>query len=213
MRAYGPDRRQINLLASFLAGLWLSVTPALAASVKILAFGDSLTAGLGLSLDDAFPTRLQAALAAKGYDATVVDAGISGDTTAGGLARLDWTLADHPDYALVELGGNDALRGIDPKLTRNNLDQILAKLRAAGVKTILLGMKAPGNWGPGYVAAFDQIYPDLATKYGIALYPFFLDGVALDPKLNQADMVHPNAAGVETIVARFLPVIEKALGR
>ena len=213
LRAYGPDRRQINLLVSLLTVLWLSISPALAASVKILAFGDSLTAGLGLPLDDAFPTRLQAALAAKGYDATVINAGISGDTTAGGLARLDWTLADHPDYVLVELGANDALRGIDPKLTRSNLDQILAKLHAAGVKTILLGMKAPGNWGPGYAAAFDRIYPDLAAKYGIPLYPFLLDGVALDPKLNQADMVHPNAAGVEIIVAKILPLIEFALGR
>jgi acyl-CoA thioesterase-1 len=181
--------------------------------VRILAFGDSLTAGYGLPLADAFPTRLQAALMAAGIDSVIINAGVSGDTTAGGLARLDWALADHPDYALVELGANDALRGIDPKVVRANLDAILTKLQAAGVKPLLLGMKAPRNWGPEYQAAFDRIYPDLAEAHHVPLYPFFLAGVALDPKLNQPDMLHPNARSVGVIVARVLPAVERLLGK
>lgn len=211
LEAYGSERRGFNrLLLGLLALLALS-PPAGADPVKILALGDSLTAGLGLAEDDSFPARLQAALIKDGHDVSVINGGVSGDTSAGGLARLDWALADHPTLALVELGANDTLRGISPAVTRSNLDQILAKLIAAGVKPILLGMKAPGNWGPGYARDFDKIYPDLATQYKIPLYPFILDGVALDPKYTQPDGMHPNPQGVTVIVAHLLPVVERAL--
>jgi acyl-CoA thioesterase-1 len=179
----------------------------------ILAFGDSLTAGFGLAPDEAFPVRLAARLKADGYDVEVANAGVSGDTTSGGLARIDWALAAHPDIVLLELGANDMLRGIDPKLVQANLDAMLARLTAAHIKVLLTGMKAPGNWGADYRQAFDGIYPALAKKYGVPLYPFFLDGVALDEKLNQADGLHPNKAGVEVIVTRIAPAIERLLGR
>lgn len=206
IRAYGPALRLFNVLFLSAAFLLMASTPAEAA--KLLALGDSLTAGFGLPPDQGFTARLQAALKAKGSSVEVINAGISGDTTAGGLARLDWSLADHPDFALVELGANDGLRGTDPKETAGNLDQILARLQAAHVKVLLCGMKALRNWGPEYGQAFDAIYPDLAKKYDVPLYPFFLDGVVLDPKLNQPDMLHPNAAGVDIIVQRILPMVE-----
>ena len=156
--------------------------------------------------------RLAARLKADGYNVEVANGGVSGDTTSGGLARLDWALAAHPDIVLLELGANDMLRGIDPKLAHSNLDAILARLTAAHVKVLLIGMKAPGNWGPDYRQAFDGIYPALAEKYHVPLYPFFLDGVALDEKLNQADGLHPNKAGVEVIVTRIAPAVEHMLG-
>jgi acyl-CoA thioesterase-1 len=206
--AYGPALRLVNayLVAAVFCASLLAV-PAEAA--KLLALGDSLTAGFGLPTEQGFTTRLQAALAADGRKIETINAGISGDTTAGGLARLDWALADHPDFALIELGANDALRGLDPKETRANLDRILARLESEHVKILLCGMIALRNWGPEYTRDFNAIYPDLAQKYGVPLYPFFLDGVALDPKLNQADMLHPNAAGVDVIVAKLLPMVEK----
>ncbi|MGB8843818.1 MAG: arylesterase [Aliidongia sp.] len=182
-----------------------------AAAAKLLALGDSLTAGFGLPSEQGFTARLQAALAAAGTKIDIINAGISGDTSAGGLARLDWALADQPDFAIVELGANDALRGLDPKETRANLDRILAQLQAAHVKVLLCGMRALHNWGPDYTADFEAIFPDLAAKYGVPLYPFFLEGVALDPKLNQPDMLHPNAAGVNVIVGRLLPSVEKLI--
>ena len=215
--AYGPAFRLVNLgrraaVAVFCATLLLaSATPSMAAT-KLLALGDSLTAGFGLAPEQGFTTRLQLALQADGRKIEIINAGISGDTTAGGLARLDWALADHPDFALVELGANDALRGIDPKETRANLDQILARLQAAHVKILLCGMLALENWGPEYAHDFEAIYPALAAKYAVPLYPFFLDGVALDPKLNQADMLHPNPEGVDIIVKRLLPAVEKLVG-
>ena len=180
---------------------------------RLLAFGDSLTAGYGLAPGEAFPAQLAARLKADGVVAEVINAGVSGDTTAGGLARLDWALGDHPDYALVEFGANDALRGIDPGATYDNLDRILARLKAAKVSVLLLGMRAPANWGRAYQEEFDAIYPKLAKKYGVPLYPFFLDGVALDPKYTQPDGLHPNAAGVATIVARVAPYVERLLTR
>lgn len=179
---------------------------------RIVAFGDSLTAGYGLPISEAFPARLAARLKKDGYAVEVINAGVSGDTTSGGLARLDWAMRDRPDLFLLELGANDALRGIDPKLTRANLDAMLARLSKARIKVLLIGMEAPGNWGPAYQKSFDAIYPDLAKKYDVPLYPFFLDGVALDEKLNQADMLHPNAAGVDVIVGRIAPIVEKLLG-
>ncbi len=160
---------------------------------------------------DAFPARLQGQLARDGIAAEVINGGISGDTTAGGLARLDWALSDHPDVVLLELGANDALRGIDPKLTYANLDKMLAHLTAMRVKVLLLGMRAPPNWGRDYQKEFDAIYPALAEKYRVPLYPFFLDGVAMDPGLNQGDGLHPNAKGVDAIVARVEPYVTRLL--
>lgn len=182
------------------------------AAPRILAFGDSLVAGFGLSSpSQSFPARLQAQLAGAGLAAEVVNGGISGDTSAGGLARLDWALAGHPDLVLLELGANDALRGIDPKLTYDNLDKILAHLQETGTKVLLIGMRAPANWGRDYQIDFDAIYPKLAAKYRVPLYPFFLEGVALDPALNQGDGLHPNARGVDVIVARIAPSVTRAL--
>ncbi len=182
-----------------------------AAGTRILALGDSLTAGFGVAPDQAFPVRLQARLAAAGIPAEVVNGGVSGDTSAGGLARLDWALADRPDIVLVELGANDALRGIDPRITYANLDKILARLKASGAKIMLLGMRAPPNWGSRYQTEFDAIYPKLADKYHVTLYPFFLDGVAMDPALNQGDGLHPNARGVEIIAERIEPYVARLL--
>jgi acyl-CoA thioesterase I len=184
-----------------------------AASSRVLAFGDSLTAGYGLPPGEAFPVRLQARLAADGYKVQIANGGVSGDTTAGGLARLDWALADKPDVVLVEFGANDMLRGIDPKVTFDNLDRIMARIAQSGAKMLLLGMKAASNWGPEYQNAFDAIYPTLAAKYHVPLYPFFLDGVATDATLNQADGLHPNPQGVARIVDRVSPYLERLLGR
>lgn len=184
---------------------------AAAGQIRLMVLGDSLTAGYGLPEKDAFTARLQAALERSGIDAAVLNAGVSGDTTAGGLARIDWALADKPTHAIVELGANDALRGIDPKETRRNLEAIIGRLQAAGVKVMLAGMYAPPNWGKEYEADFRSIYPDLAEKYGIGLYPFFLDGAAARPELNQPDGIHPNEKGVEVIVERIMPSVRRLL--
>lgn len=190
--------------------------PAVAAPLRILAFGDSLTAGFGLAASDAFPAKLADALRAKGYDVQMMNAGISGDTTAGGRARLDWALGtnpgEKPNYAIVELGANDALRGVDPKLTYENLDAILAKLQAAGIKTLLAGMYAPRNMGPDYARQFDGLYPQLQKKYHVPLYPFFLDGVVNHPELTLPDGLHPTAKGVDRIVSGILPLVMTWIG-
>ena len=175
--------------------------------VRLVALGDSLVAGFGLLPEDGFVPQLEAALRDRGYRVDVIDAGVSGDTTAGGLARLDWVLAENPDMMLVELGANDGLRGIDPDVARANLAAILDRLTEEGLPTLLAGMYAPPNFGPAYVASFNRIYPELAETYGVPLYPFFLDGVATDPALNQGDGIHPNAAGVREIVRRILPAV------
>jgi acyl-CoA thioesterase-1 len=177
----------------------------------ILDFGDSLTAGYGLMPEQAFPARLEAWLRARGIATKVINAGVSGDTTAGGLARLDWALADKPDLVILAMGANDALRGIDPRLTYANLDKILTRIQAAGAKVLLLGMRAPPNWGRRYQAQFDAIFPDLATKHHVSLYPFFLDGVALDPALNQSDGLHPTARGADIIAERVAPLVQGLL--
>jgi acyl-CoA thioesterase-1 len=181
--------------------------------ITIVAFGDSLTAGYGLKASDSFPVQLQMALRAKGYKVTIINAGVSGDTTSGGLERLAWALQPKPDGVILELGANDALRGVDPKVPRANLDKMLATVTSQGIDVLLAGMKAPNNWGPDYSKAFDAIYPDLAAKYGITLYPFFLDGVALDAALTQSDGLHPSAAGVLEIVKRILPDVEALVQR
>jgi acyl-CoA thioesterase-1 len=179
--------------------------------------GDSLTAGYGLAQADAFTPRLQAALRADGIDAVVHNAGVSGDTSAGGRARVSWALqgvpGGRPDLVVVELGANDALRGIDPQATESNLAAILEALAKQGVPALLAGMKAPPNLGREYVAAFEAIFPGLAARFGVPLYPFFLEGVAANPRLNQADGIHPNAAGVDVIVAAIKPHVIAALGR
>jgi acyl-CoA thioesterase I len=178
----------------------------------ILAFGDSLTAGLGLPADEAFPAQLEARLKAMGVAARVVNAGVSGDTTADGLARLDWSLADKPDLVILELGANDMLRGIDPKLARANLAALIAKIRKSGSKVLLAGMKSVPNWGIQYRKSFDAIYPALAREDHVALYPFFLDGAAMDPALTQPDGLHPNAKGVAIVVERIAPYVVRLLG-
>jgi len=179
----------------------------------VVAFGDSLTAGYGVADADAFPTRLAAALAARGTPVRMINAGVSGDTSAGGLARLDWMLADRPDLVIVELGANDGLRALDPAKTFDNLDAILARLKAEGVAVLLTGMQAPPNLGAEYGAAFNSVFTRLAARYDVVFYPFFLDGVAAVPALNQADGIHPNAAGVDQIVDRILPYVVEALER
>lgn len=201
----------IAAVALALAALLAPPAPAAGAGpVRILALGDSLTAGYGLASDQAFPVRLEKALKARGIEAVVDNAGVSGDTTAGGLARLDWALdGSKPQLAIVELGANDGLRGLDPAATRKNLDAILTRLKAAGVRVLLAGMYAPPNLGRDYGREFNAIYPELAEKHKVALYPFFLDGVAANPALNQADGIHPTAKGVDVIVERILPAVAK----
>ena len=177
-----------------------------------LALGDSLTAGYGLSNEDGFTKQLEAALNEAGVRATVVNGGVSGDTSAGGLARADWLLSDKPSLVIVELGANDALRGLEPADTRRNLDALVAKIKTFGARVLVAGMLAPPNLGRDYAAEFNPIFPDVAKAHKVALYPFFLDGVAADPALNQADGIHPNAKGVSVIVQRMLPVLLKTLG-
>jgi len=195
-----------------IALLAILCVPAFAAApVKILMFGTSLTQGLGLPPGTELPAVLQAKLDANGVQAKVINAGVSGDTSADGLSRIDWSLADKPDVAIVELGSNDALRGLDPAITEKNIAAVLAKFEAAHVPVLLLGMKAPRNLGPEYAARFDAMYPRLAARYHDMLDPFVLDGVALDPKLNQADGMHPNPAGVQVITAHLLPYVRKLI--
>jgi acyl-CoA thioesterase-1 len=195
-------------LFALIAALVISTT-AFAAPIKILALGTSLTQGYGLPPGTEIPAVLQAELKKKGIDATVINAGVSGDTSAGGLSRLDWSLADRPNAAIVELGSNDALRGIDPKSTERNLSAILAQLTVKHIPVLLLGMRAPKNYGPEYEAKFNAIYPKLARQYNVLLYPFVLDGVALNPKLNQKDGIHPNPAGVKIVVGKLMPDVLK----
>jgi acyl-CoA thioesterase-1 len=211
---YGRFAAAVNSL--LIAILCVSMVHAQTAPVKSdpvkLAFlGDSLAAGYGVSPAQAIPARLEAALKKEGRNVAIANHGVSGDTTAGGLGRIDWMLADKPDIVIVELGANDALRATDPASTERNLDAIITKLKEAGVTVWLAGMLAPRNYGPEYAAQFDGLYKRLADKHGVALYPFFLDGVAQDPALNQADGIHPNPKGVDVIVERLLPFVTKNL--
>ena len=182
-----------------------------AQTLRIAMLGDSITAGYGLKPQEALPVKLEAALKAAGRDIAVVNHGVSGDTTAGGLARVDWMMGDKPRLVLVALGGNDALRGTDPAETERNLDAIITRLKAEGAAVMLFGMAAPRNYGPEYTKAFDGLYPRLAEKHKIPLYPFLLDGVAMERELNQADGIHPNIKGVEILVTRIAPAVLKAL--
>jgi acyl-CoA thioesterase-1 len=191
-----------------------AVQPAHAqAPVKIVAFGDSLTAGYGLPDNEGFVPRLQAALAGNGIAAEIQNAGVSGDTASDGLARLDWSVPDGTEAVILELGANDMLRGFRPEVTRDALDTILRRLTARHIAVLLCGMRSAPNLGPEYGAAFERIYPELAVKYDVLIYPFFLDGAAADLKLLQHDGLHPNAAGVDVIVARILPKVKELIAR
>lgn len=210
-------------LLAFAVAVCLSVTtPSLYVSpakadqepVRVLVLGDSLTAGYGLDdLSDAFPAQLERALLDKGYAVDIVPGGVSGDTTAGGRSRLDWSLADNPDAVIVELGGNDGLRAINPAVTYDNLAAILTRLEAEGVPVLLAGMLAPPNLGRDYGDRFAGVFERLSEEFDVVFYPFFLDGVAGDPALNQDDRIHPNTDGVKIIVERILPYVERLLSR
>ena len=180
--------------------------------IKMVVLGDSLSAGLGLSAAAAFPARLKESLKIKGIGVDMINAGVSGDTSSGGRDRLDWSVPEGTDAVILELGANDALRGTDPKVTRAALTDILARLKARKVAVLLCGMLAPPNYGSDYSARFNAIYPDLAKSFGVPLYPFFLEGVAADARLNQADGLHPTAEGVDVIVKNILPTVEAFLG-
>jgi len=180
--------------------------------IKMVVLGDSLSAGLGLSASSAFPARLQKSLETNGIAVDMINAGVSGDTTSGGRDRLDWSVPEGTEAVILELGANDALRGIDPRVTRAALTDILTRLKARKIAVLLCGMVAPPNYGSDYSARFNAIYPELAKSFGVPLYPFFLEGVATDARLNQADGLHPTAEGVDVIVKNILPTVEAFLG-
>jgi len=215
---YGRRTALVNapravLAAAALASAWRATAQPRAAAPRLLLLGDSLTAGYGLPQAEAFPARLQQALSAAGLAVEVVNGGVSGDTSAGGLARLDWMIGDTPpSHAVVALGANDGLRGLPPERMEANLDRIVSRLRARGVQVLLAGMAAPPNLGRDYAERFAAVFPALATRHAVALYPFFLDGVAAHPDLNQLDGIHPNPAGVAVLVERILPAIRRLLG-
>jgi acyl-CoA thioesterase-1 len=188
-----------------------AISSARAGPLEIVGFGDSLMAGFGLGPGQGFTDRLQAALRGKGYDVTVANAGVSGDTSSGGLARLDWSVPDGTQLVILELGANDMLRGVSPAITEKNLDGMLARLKQRKIAVLLAGMRAAPNLGADYQNAFDAIFPRLAEKYGVPLYPFFLDGVAGQSALQLDDGLHPNAGGVDRMVERILPTVEKTI--
>ena len=191
----------------------LFALPAEARTLSIVAFGDSLTAGLGLAPGEAYPDRLQEALRAAGHDVSIANAGVSGDTASAAQARVDWSVPEGTDGVILVLGGNDILRGIDPAVTRKALSAILARLQERGIPVLLAGMRAPANLGAEYAKAFDAIYPDLARDYDVVFMPFFLEGVATDPRFNQSDGIHPSEAGVAAIVRNLLPYAAELIER
>jgi acyl-CoA thioesterase-1 len=207
----------VRWIAAVNLALLLCVTQVWAADgdkpVRIVAFGDSLTAGLGLPPSEAFPAQLQKSLVAKGLKVEIANAGVSGDTTAAGLERFDWAIPDGTEAVILELGANDALRGLNPSVTRENLDKILSRLREKNIEVLLTGMLAPKNWGAPYEDEFNVIYKELAQKYGAILYPFFLDGVAMKADLNQKDGLHPTGKGIGVIVERITPSVEQLISR
>lgn len=213
-RSYGAFVRQVQRLAAIaLVTIWSGLAFAADGPVKMVVLGDSLSAGYGLPAGAAFPERLAVALKAKGIDVVMINAGVSGDTASGGLGRLDWSIPEGTEAVIVELGANDALRGLDPALTRKALDTALTKLKERKIVVLLAGMLAPRNMGPDYAKSFDAIFPELAATHGAILYPFFLEGVAGDAKLNQPDGLHPTAAGIDVIVKNILPKAEELIGR
>lgn len=206
---------RVLIVALMTAGPVLAQAPATtpAKPVKMVVLGDSLSAGLGLSAAAAFPARLQKTLADKGIKVDMINAGVSGDTSSGGRDRLDWSIPEGTEAVILELGANDALRGIDPAVTRAALSEILTRLKARKIAVLLCGMLAPPNYGSDYAARFNAIYPELSKSFGVPLYPFFLEGVAADAKLNQPDGLHPTADGVDVIVKNILPMVEAFLGK
>ncbi|WP_370691216.1 arylesterase [Bradyrhizobium sp.] len=230
VRSYGTSLRQVEgaqrMFAHMLVLSLLLLAPATAFAqaaaqataarettpVKMVVLGDSLSAGLGLSAPAAFPARLQKALQSKGIAVDMINAGVSGDTTSGGRDRLDWSVPEGTQAVILELGANDALRGVDPKVTRSALADILTRLKARGISVLLCGMLAPPNYGADYSARFNAIYPDIARQFGVPLYPFFLEGVATEARLNQPDGLHPTAEGIDVIVKNILPAVEAFLG-
>lgn len=214
---YGRVQSVIQPLARLIVGVSLLtaifLAPAAAEPLRIVALGDSLTAGAGLDADKTFPVKLEAALRARGHDVAIVNAGVSGDTARDGLARLDWSVGPDADAVIVELGANDALRGTDPVIARQAIEAILARLAERQLPVLLAGMIAPPNLGDDYGTAFNAIYGDLASQYDAILYPFFLDGVAGDAKLNLRDGIHPNPDGIDVIVERILPTVEAVIAR
>lgn len=219
---YGVRQRPINrrgmiavaLLATFFGSVFSPPASAADGPIRtIMAFGDSLTSGYGLPPADAFPVKLEAALRARGHAVRVINAGVAGDTTAGGRARLAWMLADKPDAVILELGANDGLRGLDPAETLANLRAIMEQLKAADLPVLLAGMRAPPNLGRDFGAEFDTIFATVALEYDALFYPFFLEGVAARPTLNQNDGIHPNSAGVTIVVERIIPSVEALLSR
>ena len=211
-------KRGVLGVVAVAAGVWLAASglhanEAGAREPVIVAFGDSLTAGLGLAQSEAFPAQLEQALRARGQNVKVVNSGVSGDTAAAGLARLDWALPDDASAVIIELGGNDALQGIPPEGTKAALEKIIEKVKARGLPILFAGMEAPPNMGKDYADRFRAIYPDLAARYGLVLYPFFLEGVALNDSLLQGDGIHPNTRGVAVIVEGILPKVEELLAQ
>jgi acyl-CoA thioesterase I len=203
----------MRLLLTLLLLVWFMGDRGMAQPIKLVVLGDSLTAGYGLDEGDAFPAKLEAALKAKGIDVTVVNAGVSGDTAKQGLERLDWAVDEDADAVIVELGANDALRGIDPNETRASLEKIIVRLKSRNLPVMIAGMLAPPNLGPSYKEVFDRIYPSLAGEHGLRLYPFFLDGVATIADYNLDDGMHPNARGVDEIVRRMAPKVAEFLSQ
>jgi acyl-CoA thioesterase-1 len=214
-RSYGTIAVAVKRLAAvaLLTSICALVPTVAQAAVKIVVLGDSLAAGFGLPAEASFPSRLALALTRKGLDVSVINAGVSGDTASGGLARLDWSVPEGTDAVIVELGANDMLRGVEPAVTRKALDETITRLKARNVAVLLCGMRAAPNMGSAYGRAFDAIFPALASTHGVVFYPFFLEGVAGDRQLNQPDGLHPTAAGVDAIVARILPKVEELIGR
>jgi acyl-CoA thioesterase-1 len=222
-RSYGGRRGAVQRFrpavkwAALVAGLFLTLAAGTVSAaetpLRIVVLGDSLAAGLGLPAAEAFPAKLARALKAKGWSVDITDAAVSGDTASGGLARLDWSVPEGTDAVILELGANDMLRGLDPAVTRRALDEIVRRLKERRIAVFLAGMRAAPNLGPDYVRSFEAIYADLAARYGLAFYPFFLDGVAANPALNQHDGLHPTAAGVDAIVGLILPKVEDLLAR
>ncbi|MFC4170715.1 arylesterase [Microvirga sp. GCM10011540] len=214
-RQSGPFMTIIFACAAALAAMVVPVHAPLAQEdpIRLVALGDSLTAGYGLPQEAAFPVVLERALKAKGYNVEIANAGVSGDTATAGLDRLDWSVPDGTDGVIVELGANDMLRGVDPSVPRKAIDTIVTRLKERGIPVMLAGMYASRNLGPDYVQKFDSLYPDIAKKHDLVLYPFFLDGVAGERSLNLQDGIHPTAKGVEIIVERILPTVETFLAR
>jgi len=220
MRTVPSKRGLANMVLGVLLYNWLIAAAAASAfaqapgpKIRIAVFGDSLSAGFRLKASDAFPAQLERSLKARGQSVEVINASVSGDTTASGLERLRWSLPEHVDAVILELGANDALRGLDASRAKANLDKMVTTIKAKGAEVLLAGMVSPRNLGEGYTQAFDAIYQDLAKKHDVLLYPFFLDGVALDAKLNLDDGLHPNPSGVAEITTRILPSVEQLIER